>query len=168
MVFLIDEWALQIKAQNVIHAVTRCSTAQVWRLSRFLARIFCRSVGGWKNNNGNLKSLGWVVINTRTGHFGYIKLELPVFHIGYFKNVVSILQCVCKSCSTILLNEEDKRTYLRKFRHPRIEAQQKKLLVKAVSVKCKRTRWVLLQRERESMCVYTRWLNLKLLGYPKP
>ena len=26
------------------------------------------------------------------GHFGYIKLELPVFHIGYFKATVSILQ----------------------------------------------------------------------------
>jgi DNA-directed RNA polymerase III subunit RPC1 len=22
------------------------------------------------------------------GHFGYIKLELPVFHIGYFKNTL--------------------------------------------------------------------------------
>lgn len=27
-----------------------------------------------------------------TGHFGYIRLELPVFHIGYFKNTVQILQ----------------------------------------------------------------------------
>ena len=25
------------------------------------------------------------------GHFGYIKLELPVFHVGYFKPTVNIL-----------------------------------------------------------------------------
>jgi DNA-directed RNA polymerase III subunit RPC1 len=28
------------------------------------------------------------------GHFGYIKLEMPVFHIGYFKNIIAILQQV--------------------------------------------------------------------------
>ena len=30
------------------------------------------------------------------GHFGYIKLALPVFHIGFFKHVLSILQVICK------------------------------------------------------------------------
>lgn len=30
------------------------------------------------------------------GHFGYIDLELPVFHIGYFHSVISILQTICK------------------------------------------------------------------------
>ena len=25
-----------------------------------------------------------------TGHFGYIRLELPVFHIGYFKATVQV------------------------------------------------------------------------------
>lgn len=30
------------------------------------------------------------------GHYGYIKLVLPVFHIGYFKAIVSILQEICK------------------------------------------------------------------------
>lgn len=24
------------------------------------------------------------------GHFGYVKLELPVFHIGYFKNTLQV------------------------------------------------------------------------------
>lgn len=105
-----------------------------------------------------------------TGHFGYIRLELPVFHIGYFKNTVQILQvgrrlstvlqrrhkrqaccdaasghpwdgrfesqlrahdcwrqcltcvgdcnchtlqCICKSCSRVLLPEEERRRTLR-------------------------------------------------------
>ena len=30
------------------------------------------------------------------GHFGHVKLCLPVFHVGYFKKVVSILQSICK------------------------------------------------------------------------
>jgi DNA-directed RNA polymerase III subunit RPC1 len=30
------------------------------------------------------------------GHFGYVELELPVFHIGYFKQTVNILQSICK------------------------------------------------------------------------
>ncbi|KXZ56345.1 hypothetical protein GPECTOR_1g305 [Gonium pectorale] len=46
------------------------------------------------------------------GHFGYIRLELPVFHIGYFKNTVQILQCICKSCSRVLLPEEERRETL--------------------------------------------------------
>lgn len=30
------------------------------------------------------------------GHYGYIRLVLPVFHIGFLKHVVAILQCICK------------------------------------------------------------------------
>jgi hypothetical protein len=30
------------------------------------------------------------------GHFGVIRLALPVFHIGYFKLLITILQNICK------------------------------------------------------------------------
>ena len=30
------------------------------------------------------------------GHFGHVKLVLPVFHIGYFKRIIAMLQCICK------------------------------------------------------------------------
>jgi DNA-directed RNA polymerase III subunit RPC1 len=30
------------------------------------------------------------------GHFGVIRLSLPVFHIGYFRLMQSILQMICK------------------------------------------------------------------------
>jgi DNA-directed RNA polymerase III subunit RPC1 len=30
------------------------------------------------------------------GHFGYIRLELPVFHVGYFKAILQTLQTICK------------------------------------------------------------------------
>lgn len=32
------------------------------------------------------------------GHYAYIKLVVPVFHIGYFKHTIAILQCICKVC----------------------------------------------------------------------
>ena len=47
---------------------------------------------------------------------GYIKLWLPVFHIGYWKPMMSTLQCICKSCSSILLPEEEFRVYLKRMR----------------------------------------------------
>ena len=31
-----------------------------------------------------------------TGHYGYIDLELPVFHVGYFRMTITILQKICK------------------------------------------------------------------------
>lgn len=30
------------------------------------------------------------------GHWGYLKLVLPIFHIGYFRPVINILQEICK------------------------------------------------------------------------
>ncbi|GBF92585.1 DNA-directed RNA polymerase III subunit [Raphidocelis subcapitata] len=55
------------------------------------------------------------------GHFGYIRLELPVFHIGYFKNTLQVLQCICKTCSRLLLSDADKRKWSRRFRRPGLE-----------------------------------------------
>ena len=45
------------------------------------------------------------------GHFGYIRLNLPIFHIGLFKKVIEILRCICKNCSRILLQEEEKFSF---------------------------------------------------------
>lgn len=41
------------------------------------------------------------------GHFGYVKLALPVFHIGYMKATLDILHNICKTCSRVLLNEAE-------------------------------------------------------------
>ena len=42
------------------------------------------------------------------GHFGYVRLNLPIYHIGFFKKIIGILRCICKNCSRILLQEEEK------------------------------------------------------------
>ncbi|KAL4425069.1 hypothetical protein ABPG77_010383 [Micractinium sp. CCAP 211/92] len=75
-----------------------------------------------------------------TGHFGYIRLELPVFHIGYFKNTVQILQAICKCCSRVLLPEEERRRMLRMLRNPKIERTQREGVFKRLLDRCKRVR----------------------------
>ncbi|KAH9928960.1 beta and beta-prime subunits of DNA dependent RNA-polymerase [Fomitopsis serialis] len=67
------------------------------------------------------------------GHYAYIKLCVPVFHIGYFKHTISILQCICKTCARVLLEEPDRRTYLKRFRRPNLENIQRQALCKAVN-----------------------------------
>ncbi|CAK9872595.1 unnamed protein product [Sphagnum jensenii] len=74
------------------------------------------------------------------GHFGYVKLELPVFHIGYLKTIISTLQCICKSCARILLPEDERKQILRKMRNPRIEVLQRRAVLKKVIDRCKRVR----------------------------
>ncbi|CAM6102061.1 unnamed protein product [Calypogeia fissa] len=74
------------------------------------------------------------------GHFGYVKMELPVFHIGYIKNILTTLQCICKSCARILLPEEERKLFLRRMRNPRAEVLQKKAIYKKAVERCKRVR----------------------------
>lgn len=72
------------------------------------------------------------------GHFGYVQLELPVFHIGYFKNTVQILQCICKTCSRVLLPDVERQQWLKRFRSLRVERTQREAMFKKVNDRCKR------------------------------
>ncbi|PWN51206.1 putative RPO31-DNA-directed RNA polymerase III, 160 kd subunit [Violaceomyces palustris] len=67
------------------------------------------------------------------GHFGYIKLVLPVFHVGFFKHTIGILQSICKNCATVLLDEPDRRKFLKRFRRPNLENLQRTQAFKAVN-----------------------------------
>ncbi|KAI0751657.1 beta and beta-prime subunits of DNA dependent RNA-polymerase [Daedaleopsis nitida] len=73
------------------------------------------------------------------GHYAYIKLVVPVFHIGYFKHTIGILQCICKTCARVLLEEPDRRTYLKRFRRPNLENLQRQGLSKAVLALARKT-----------------------------
>ena len=66
------------------------------------------------------------------GHFGYVKLVLPVLHIGYLKFIIHILQVICKDCSGILLPERERRTFLRELRRPNIDNLRKTQICKKV------------------------------------
>ena len=50
------------------------------------------------------------------GHYGFVKLALPVFHVGYFKHTLAILQSVCKECSRVLLTPEERERCLKRVR----------------------------------------------------
>ena len=72
------------------------------------------------------------------GHFGYINLHLPVFHAGYFKHTLTILQCICKHCSSLLLQTQYKQDYLKKLRNPNIGALAKAATFKSIVELCKK------------------------------
>lgn len=74
------------------------------------------------------------------GHFGYIRFALPVFHIGFIKHTLNLLQCICKSCSRILLNDVDRQATLRRMRNPRLSALDKASLFKKTLDKCKKVK----------------------------
>ncbi|KAK8843986.1 hypothetical protein IAR55_006779 [Kwoniella newhampshirensis] len=72
------------------------------------------------------------------GHYGYIKLVLPVFHIGYFRPTINMLSCVCKTCARVLLPPNERAAFLKRFRRPNIESLQRQSASKAVLAACKK------------------------------
>ncbi|GAA5990879.1 hypothetical protein JCM11641_002868 [Rhodosporidiobolus odoratus] len=72
------------------------------------------------------------------GHYAYIKLVLPVFHIGYFKHVLGILQCICKTCSRILLDPAQHRRFLALFRRPNLDTLTIAAISKQLSALCRK------------------------------
>ena len=46
------------------------------------------------------------------GHFGHLVLELPVFHIGFFKEIMRVLQAICKHCSRVLVDPKLRREFI--------------------------------------------------------
>ncbi|KAG9345940.1 hypothetical protein JZ751_007755 [Albula glossodonta] len=83
------------------------------------------------------------------GHYGYLDLELPCFHVGYFKAIIGILQAsrisrplllpmICKTCSHIMLNKEEKQQFLDYLKRPNLAYLQKRGLKKKISEKCRK------------------------------
>ncbi|XP_043579114.1 DNA-directed RNA polymerase III subunit RPC1 isoform X2 [Bombus pyrosoma] len=93
---------------------------------------------GTCNNTTNCVSCG-KSLNECIGHFGYIDLELPVFHIGYFKPIIGILQSICKNCSHVMLSEADKKHYLARVLNPNLGYLTRKALRKQILDKAKKT-----------------------------
>lgn len=57
------------------------------------------------------------------GHFAFIRLRLPVFHTGYFKATLQVLQMICKYCSRLLLDPTLRAKYLAALRNPAVSAK---------------------------------------------
>lgn len=50
------------------------------------------------------------------GHFGHLKLGLPIYHIGFFKHLIQILKMVCKHCYNVLLPAKEIEAALGRLR----------------------------------------------------
>ncbi|CCH41506.1 DNA-directed RNA polymerase III subunit [Wickerhamomyces ciferrii] len=74
------------------------------------------------------------------GHFGHLKLPLPVFHVGYFKATIQVLQSICKSCGSMLLDEEAKRQFRLELRRPGIDNLRRMGILKKILDQCKKQR----------------------------
>ena len=72
------------------------------------------------------------------GHYGYIDLELPVFHVGYFRCIIQVLQCICKDCSRILMKPEMAQMYRERIRKKDMAYLSKKALRKKIIDICKK------------------------------
>lgn len=72
------------------------------------------------------------------GHFGHIKLALPAFHVGYLKHIIEVLNCICKDCSHILLDEAERRSFLRSMRRPGLDNMQRSAISKRIVEECRK------------------------------
>jgi len=72
------------------------------------------------------------------GHYGYIDLELPVFHVGYFRNIIVLLQNICKTCSHVLLPASDHYAFLEVLRRPSLSSLARRSIAKKINDKCKK------------------------------
>ena len=73
------------------------------------------------------------------GHYGYIDLELPVFHVGYFRSIINVLQSICKNCSRILLKSDLAATFRERAKNKNFPYLAKKALRKKIVDLCKKT-----------------------------
>ena len=74
------------------------------------------------------------------GHFGHVRLALPVFHVGYFKSIIQVLQSICKNCSSVLLDEETKYKFLVDLRRPNNDNLKRMKILKKITDQCKKQR----------------------------
>ncbi|QIX00009.1 hypothetical protein AMS68_005526 [Peltaster fructicola] len=72
------------------------------------------------------------------GHFGHVQLALPVFHFGFLKKIIETLNCICKDCCRVLVQDDVVRSYHRQLRRPGLEALKKDAICKAIIAECKK------------------------------
>nr|XP_032834584.1 DNA-directed RNA polymerase III subunit RPC1 isoform X1 [Petromyzon marinus] len=73
------------------------------------------------------------------GHFGFLDLELPCFHVGYFKALIGVLQMICKSCSRVLLRPAERSALLESLRRPGLKYLHKRSLKRTATERCRKT-----------------------------
>ncbi|KFA74584.1 hypothetical protein S40288_08138 [Stachybotrys chartarum IBT 40288] len=80
------------------------------------------------------------VLANCTGHFGYVRLPLPAFHVGYLRFIISILQEICKDCGRVLLEEPDRQAFLKDLRRPHLDNLRRTGILKRINEQCRKAR----------------------------
>ncbi|KAI5175270.1 DNA-directed RNA polymerase III subunit RPC1, partial [Pancytospora epiphaga] len=65
-------------------------------------------------------------LQTCVGHFGKIELVLPVYHVGFLKNILNILNSICKHCGSLLIGLNRKLSHVGNIRPDVIRNECKK------------------------------------------
>ena len=71
-------------------------------------------------------------------YFGTIKLILSVFHFGFFRSTIQVLQCVCKNCHRLLLSDSEREPFLMKMRNPLSDTVIRDNLLRIIVTTCKK------------------------------
>jgi DNA-directed RNA polymerase III subunit RPC1 len=77
-------------------------------------------------------------LNECVGHFGYLDLALPVFHVGHFRATITILQTICKTCARVMLKEDDAKMFSKRLMNPNLSYLAKKSIHQQVLKKAKK------------------------------
>ncbi|XP_037084098.1 LOW QUALITY PROTEIN: DNA-directed RNA polymerase III subunit RPC1-like [Pollicipes pollicipes] len=126
----------QVQQQGLVHVVAKNLYNQDPGRTPVQHGVLDRRMGTSSKEN-NCTTCGKTLADC-VGHFGYVDLELPVFHIGYFGATVAILQSICKTCSSVLLPDAEKVTFLQKVRNPNLSYLAKKAMRKKILERCKK------------------------------
>ncbi|KAL0218618.1 hypothetical protein P9112_004271 [Eukaryota sp. TZLM1-RC] len=73
------------------------------------------------------------------GHYAFLDLPLPVFHIGHLRAIQNILQSICKVCSRCLLPPDLANKYRPILKNPDLEYDKRKAIAKMLLTTCKKT-----------------------------
>lgn len=70
------------------------------------------------------------------GHWAYIKLELPVYNLGYIRQIVQVLQAICKHCGRLMLKESQRAPFLARMRSRSTDSLTRTRLLKEIIMQC--------------------------------
>ncbi|KAJ9657821.1 DNA-directed RNA polymerase III subunit C1 (rpo31) [Coniosporium apollinis] len=128
---IVNQAVLEISDRNVYESISSGPNRAITRHGPMDGRMGTSSKSGLCDTCGEgLKECN--------GHFGYVRLALPAFHIGYFRAIIEILHCICKGCSRVLLEESSRRAFLRRLRMPHLDNLRRTGICKAVAAEAKK------------------------------
>ncbi|XP_019885205.1 DNA-directed RNA polymerase III subunit RPC1 isoform X2 [Camponotus floridanus] len=122
--------------QSSVQVITRNLYNEDTERTPFMHGILDRRMG--VSSNGTECTTCGKILQDCVGHFGYIDLALPIFHVGHFRSIIQILQMICKNCSHILLTTEERNFYSQKIQNPNFGYLMRKGLRKQIWEKAKK------------------------------